>query len=443
MIAREARQIDRTTTLGPLIVEAATSFVVADGFYPQIVLPEGRTDRARQIEDLFITWAENAEHTGQCGWGELQAELLKAAYLDGDVGAVLVAQGDDPMAGRSVQIVEAQQIRDGVAFNPRRDMPAEGVRLDASGRVLGYAVATFKGGKPSSTDISVIDARNFIFLSFRDQPSAYRGVSPLRGMMDRIIGCDELFLTYVQACNLSSKLAAFTSSRRPELTSKLIGANKNSATPGAPKTTGIAGGSIHHLGEDVTVNFPQSPYPAAAFDANLRMMLRVLGARMGVPLEIVLLDASQSTAYAGRSAIRLARRQFRRVTARLHRNICSRILHWRLREWAERGVIRVSEEELAHLLSPMGVRWIGAPDVVFDDDKEVAARVMAVSNNLTSKRRVSEEMYGEDWYAVAAEREAEMDEENDRGIRPALMPGQSAGGGGGASAPSGQDQNAE
>ncbi|MFN4838748.1 MAG: phage portal protein [Phycisphaerales bacterium] len=426
-VARAARQAYRTTTLAPLLIDSAVDFLLGDGLYPQTVLPQGRTEKARMIEDLFIEWAESAEHTRRYGWGGLQRELLRSAYLDGDVLGVLVAQGDDPMVGRTVQMVEAQLVRDG----PRpqsQDLPAEGLELDSDGRVLRYRVAVFKDGAPSGVDIARVDARGAVFLANVDQISQYRGISALRGMIDRIIGADDMFSSYIRACDLTSRLAAFVSSRRPELTSKLIGAPKAAASPTSPKTTEIPAGSVHYVGEDVTVSMPQSPYPAASFDASLRMLLRVLGARMGLPLEVLLLDASQSTAYAGRTAVMMAMRQRRMMLAHFVRTVCTPIYQWRLREWAQAGVIDLSQEELAYALSPMGVRWIGLPIGQFDPEKETAALVAAINANLMSKREAAEQLGGRDFASVAAERSEEKQIERELGIEPVLMPGQAAGG---------------
>jgi capsid protein len=433
---REARQAFRNTTVAPMVLTAMVDFILGPGLWPQVSLPGGdqaNANLARQIEDAFIQDAETLEYTGRFGWGELQRQILMSAMIDGDALGVMIDVGGDSPA-LAVQIVEGQLVRDKSGIYKARDLPADGVRLDATGRVLGYNVAEFVSGRVSQSNIRTIDREDCVFFAFTQSPSQYRGVPVISNVIDRIIAVDRMIASYVAAADLAARLSAFTTSRRPDSTSKLIG-RTSKESPNEPRTTAIPEGSIHHLGDDATVMFPQSSYPAAAFDSSIRMIMRLLGAAVGLPIEVLMLDTSQSTAYAGRTGVMLGQRRALPLVNRLIREVCRPIFNRWVRTSAENGRIRLSPEQVEYVCSTAGNEWPVPPIGLFDPAKETQAIVDQINANLISKREAVERLTGRDAAQVRAEREVEVRDEESKRIRPVLMPGQSAGGAAGGEAP--------
>ncbi len=447
VMRRESRQIFRNTTVGPMIFTALLDFVLGPGLWPQVSLPgsdKQSTELARSIEDAFIADAESLEYTGRYGWGELQRQMLMSAMIDGDVLGVMIDVGeDDPRL--AVQIVEGQLVRDKAGVYRPRDLPADGVVLDDTGRVLGYNVAEFVGGRVNQNTVRTLAKEDCVFLAFTQSPSQYRGVPIVGNVVDRIIAVDRMIASYVAAADLSARLSAFVTSRRPEITSKLMGRH-SAATPDKPRTTSIDEGSIHHLGDDAQIIFPQSSYPAAAFDSSVRMIMRLLGGAVGLPIEVLMLDTSQSTAYAGRTGVMLGQRRALPLVNRIIREICRPIFARWVQTSAQSGRISLSPEQVEYVCSTRGNEWPSAPIGLFDPQKETDAIIAQINANLLSQRDAVERLTGRDAAQVRAERKVEVDDENEKGIRPALMPGQAAGGtqggGGSSSAPLGQDENA-
>jgi len=253
---------------------------------------QAREPDADALEDAMRGWASACGAGGE-SLDDITRLMAREWILTGEAIAAWTTLG--------VQVVESEMIDE--------------VERDAGGGVTAVTVAGYARGEtrrvPAEALAWVIDA---------DQPSARRGIPLLQAAFPVIQHVQDVLDSEARAWRLQSKIVATVLS----------------SDAGAPLGD-VDTEDIEVLEDDVSMVWQARPgdslsivdraIPGRSFPDGLRMYLRVIGQGIGLPLEVVLLDWTQSNFSQSRAALAAANAWFGRRRARFSR-VLQRIASW-------------------------------------------------------------------------------------------------------------------
>jgi lambda family phage portal protein len=312
-------------------------------------------------------WFPTADASG-LSWLEHLRMVYMGSRRDGDVGSVFLDSG-------SLQIIEGDLIT-----NTTNDKSwVDGVQLDAYNKPSAFSVATVGiNGKIVYRSVNAID---LVFLARRTRAGQTRGESLLASVFSlldhidnwiesevvgaRVGACFSVAVTQEAATqnlqNFAAQTVAQQSTNAPAATV---------ANPTRPEID-LSPGSVQYLrpGEDIKTIDPAKP--GADFPQALRMFLRHLGAAVGLPLELTLLDFSQTNNASARAAMLQAFRTFRTEQRIFIDTYLTRVYRWRISKFIKAGLLPYRPDAFNH-------RWVAPHWPMQDPVKELQSLQMGI-----------------------------------------------------------------
>lgn len=402
-IARDMRRND--DVVGAAVDRACTN-IVQDGFR---VVPE--TGDASVNEDLLGNWKDWAGNPDACDiqgerdFHEMEKAVMDAMLVDGDSFAL-------PTRGGQLQLLEAHRAR--TPRNTKRNV-VHGVLLDPLTRKRLEYWFTADEVNPLTpiakvADMQAVAARNAagerqVFHIYHPKRiTQTRGVTALAPIVEAAGMFDDLRFATLVAAQIQSCFAilrereqgvpetwpASTGNERSEITatmSRLI----EDISPGI-EVTGAPG-------EKLTGFSPTVPRPE--FFAHAKLLLQIVGINLGLPLALLMLDASETNFSGWRGAVDQARLGFRDNQRQLETRFHGPVWRWKCRQFARQNA------SLGRAMEAMGgaffkARWNPPTWPYIEPMKDAAADLLKVRNGLISHRRLHAER-GRDWEELAGE----------------------------------------
>jgi len=152
-------------------------------------------------------------------------------------------------------------------------------------------------------------------------------------------------------------------------------------------------------GEKLSMNSPNVPNPE--FFPHMKMILQLIGVNLGMPLVMVLLDASETNFSGWRGAVDQARLGFRGNQRRLKNRLHVPVYHWKVRQWIADDIQirnlsnRKTVKAFAHEWNPPSWPYV-------EPLKDASADLLRVRNALISQRRRCGER-SLDWTVLSTE----------------------------------------
>lgn len=382
-LINESRRLYRNNGLYRAIIDVAVRNIIQGGFTFQARTADPGWNK--EAEALFRVWGERPEVRDLWTWPQTQAMICSELLLAGDVAALELAQPADK-AGR-LQLVEAERI-DGPGYGKN------GVITDAFGAPTAFNVCPYRNGWLDLNAGEQKPAAYTLFVPLLDRPSQTRGVPAAQSsfaMLHRLTDtCDSEALAY----QLLARFAiAFTREGGP-LPSDVINRddpNKSGVSEEGDITTRITetDKGVYFWGrtgekiEGVNRNIP-----AQNFEATVRTFLRLAGLPVGLPLELVFLDFSQTNYSSARASLEQAfgtfsARQSLLVT-RLHRPLW----RWLADRWTASGLLSRRDDQYAH-------EWICPPFPWLDQLKEAQAWGVKLDRGLATYSQAVKSVNGD------------------------------------------------
>lgn len=385
-----AQDLERKSILADAVLEASTLNVVGHGFRLQCQTDDVGWNAA--VEERWREWGEHeADSRGIAPLDDLLALTYRSYLRDGDVGAVLQSDGQ-------VRLVESDEISSRAGpFRP--DAGVDGIDLDERGRVLRYHVnADARGGyvdrRLQGKQIDV-DAKDMLFIARRQRLGQTRGISAFAGVswiLDQIDGQIEAVTVAARmaACfGLVLKRAARFPGTQTVVDSAAITRKKLRLEPGA----------MLEIDPGESVEQINPTHPAQAFPPMIQLLARLVGRPFGLPLEVILLDFSQSNYSSSRGALLQAHKTWGRDQGKLARFL-EAIFAWRLAAWVREGEIPFREDWRAHVWLRPGWQWV-------DPQAEVQAGLAAIDAGLDTASAIAARG-GQDFEELILQREREL-----------------------------------
>jgi len=402
-IREYARDMDRNDAIIGQLTDRAVGNIVGSGF--RLIPQTGDKEIDKLHQQRFNKWAKkpsSCDVKSKFSFRAMEGLTLRHRFIDGDIFAI-------PTDETKVQLVEGQYV---ASPANTRDGIVHGVELDDQEKVVRYWFQ-----KPELIDREInVDKVAVGPEGYEKRPAFDRDGNPLvlhifdpkrvtqsRGVsafapVFNITGMfeDTNFAKLVQQ-QIASCIAMFIErendfqlgSRRSQTEDDSTTAQLEEISPGLV-IRGKKGEKMHAFSPNLQIG---------EWSDHARMLLRMVGAAIGMPLTLVLLDTTNTTFHGYRGELQQAQMGFKRVQDSLEEQFHRPVYEWLIRQW-------YSDQEIA-LYASRGIdlfnhRWSRPGWPYFDPKTEAEADVVALENLLISPRDLANAR-GRDWEDIVRE----------------------------------------
>lgn len=397
----------------------------------------------RHVLRYWEAWAESksCDVRGDLNFYEQTQLVLRSEIESGDVFAGLpLVEKPGTMFDLKIQLIEADCV-----CNPSLPKPDEiegdvlgGVEVGRHGEVLAYHIATKHplshrtpfmysrnfSFKPEWVRVPVLGEesgrQNILHIKRTLRPGQRRGVSILAPVVKTSKMLDRYIAAELQASIVNTLFTMAVKTNSPDMTAGQFDAmgmgwgDGNYATPSQKfyEENGfvqMGTGTVTFLapGDDVTpigVAHPQS-----GFAAFCESQLKLMGAAVGVPYELLLMTFNASYS-ASRAALNMAQAGFKTVRDHITYDFCQPVYEAFMAECVAAGYI----DAPGFFMNPLirraycTAKWNGPGSLQIDPVKEVDAAIKRASVGISTLQQETSEMNGGDWTQNAGIRHAEQ-----------------------------------
>lgn len=406
-LLEQARDFDRNDVIVGQMIDRVCDNTVQGGFRLDVHTGDDGVDT--ELEARWKDWSEDPDQcdvAGEMAFAEMEWLSLRHMLVDGDVLVL-------PLASDHLQMVEGHRLR--TPSNTKQNV-VNGVLLDSQRKRLEYWLTKDdidpNQGLKLVSDIAKIPARNaagdrqvFHILN-RKRATQTRGVTAFAPIFDTLGMFEDINfarLVQQQVVSCFAILRQRGDEFKPNGPDAKTGAeSKDTQADGSSRTIqGISPGMdiAGAPGEKIEGFSPNVPGPQVL--EHVRLILQLAGVNLGLPLVLVLLDASETNFSGFRGAVEQARLGFRRNQSGLARRLHCPTYKWRVRSWIadDPALARAAANPkilmYSHTWHPP--RW---PYIQPVEDAQAA--VVRMKSMLTSPRREHAED-GQDFYEIADE----------------------------------------
>ena len=323
----EARNLYRNDPLARAIVTRfANNVIGANGITPQARTNDFKWNE--KAESYFDNWSKYCDSREILTLKEISKILVISQFLDGESFVLLTDDG-------KLQPIEAERVATPTnAFEPSAII-RDGVRLDKSGKILGYYICNRdEGGYINNEDWSYVEKKNVIHLTRSTRFDQIRGIPELAPVINSIRDYSELSKATLQ----KAKLDAF----------RAFALKREKGSKGGPSNLGARNGSpnvdlattppiekigmsqVYHLGTDESIDPLESKTPNSQYDSFSVLTMRLIGAAIGMPYELLLLDFTKGNYGASRAALQQTYTTFENWQRWLIEQFLQKVWNWRI-----------------------------------------------------------------------------------------------------------------
>lgn len=405
-----ARFLDRDNALAHGLLDRSVENVVGTGHHPQAATEDSEFNK--RAEDRFRVWADReADVRGLSSFEELQALAFRSVLRDGDVGAIKL----DTL---QLQMIESDQISApyGTEYHPRM---IDGVEVDHRGKPIRYHVVhepeldRLYASRRDLPGRRAIPEESFLFYASRTRLGQTRG-EPVYGTQARTFDHID---QQIEAVTYAARMAAcfglvLTTSNGYEALPK----TEKDKAGRSRKTWQLEPGLVKRLEADEKLTQLQPGQPTQNLVEFIRLLGRFAGLPLGLPLELVFLDFSQTNYSSARAALLQAYRVFRLHQQRLTARFLCPVWRWLVLSWIAKGELPVPRDDrgpegwAAHTWISPGWAWI-------DPTKEIQAQLLAVDGGMATLSEVVRGQ-GKDFEELLKLRRKELDLMEEYEIEP-------------------------
>lgn len=399
-------------------VDSISTNAVGTGLVPQPRIPykllriseDEAVDFKEQQSWLWSEWCAQAHASGSMHFEDIQLSGIKSALRMGELTHLPVMDEPSPDNGRSfslaIQPLSPKRLRT-PADKSTDPSIRDGVHITGYGRPLGYWIAapkpsgtwTAPTASLSSADFRYIPARighrpGFFHLYRQDEEEQTRGVSSLstgvklfRNMGDAI---DHELLAQVLAASFPVfiGLEGGRSGLPPEVLEQY-----NLARPEDPAGKRYYqeydAGTMLYGNEGEKPTILESKRPSQNFMGFVELILRAVGASLGIPYEVLFKDFSKTNYSSARAALNEAWKIFNLYRDWFARLYCQPIWNMVMEEAYLRGRLTLPPSASKGFYEARflwcNVYWYGPSRGYVDPVKEIQANLLAISNRLMTR----------------------------------------------------------
>lgn len=371
-------------------------------------------EKAAEREWRLFQRAEHADAAGQMSFAAIQELAFRSVLGGGDCFAAIVAAPRGQPFDFALQLLEADRVSN-PQFKADNDTIAGGVQYDAGGRPVAYYVSEIQRMTNAKRMWRAMPAYapdgspRVLHLIHRERIGQSRGVPYLAPVMAALAELDRYTKAEVTAAVMNACIAIIGESptgHSPLKAEVTAAGGSTSASPGFQRADiEFEPGMVLEgfLPGETTKSF-DATRPNAGFDPFVQAVLRQIGARLGLPFEVLVLHFTASYS-AARAALLQAWAFFRMRRAWLADALCQPTYEMVLRNAVLRGRIVAPGflADPAMRAAWCAARWTGPSPGQIDPLKEVNAAKGRLALRLSTRTRETAELTGDDWEQVATE----------------------------------------
>ncbi len=401
-IAKSRQKVEESPiVLG--MVQTMVDNIVGPGY--RLSMQTADKDWNKNVETLWLRVRDKLDIRGVRRWGRLQRMWVYRKIIDGDVGIRLFRGGKnkDGTHNSYLQTCEADQIT-----KDSTDPKDTGIKFNKVGKPVRY----FIGPRNSMDDkkrVSVPASNFILFANFpHERVNRKRGVSQLLQNLSLFEDLEEIIDAMTQKVKNESFLGLKFKTDLPPDGSNFgaeIEEVRTAEDGKKRKMVRMVPGMNLNLAPNEDADVLESKAPHSEFTSFIRFVIRYMGTAVGLPLEMLLMDFSDTNYSGGRSTMEVAKKRFKVEQAEIS-FASTQIFQWWLAREIEHNGLKVPKKvkgvEWAH-------RW-GTPGWPYlDPKKEVEAQGLALDRGFMTLDQILAETSDMDVEDVVAQRQYELD----------------------------------
>jgi capsid protein len=318
-----SRHFYRNNPIYKGIIDRAAAYIVGDGFSLQ--MRSNSDSYNEKAESLWKEWWERPEIRG-LNTGRIVARMSCTETLL--TGGAILLKLDSGM----LQQIEIEQCRG-------KNLMTDGITKDAVGKPKKFRIFPYSNnGQIDLGKEQQIDADNVLFVANRDRPSATHGVPALQSTFANLHRINDTCDSEALAWQTQSRIV-LVKNQDPSSPNYGGGVQSPNATDGSLAThvqyMGYAMIFNAALGE--TLQALDRKIPGQSFPETCRMFLRLLGLPIGMPLELILLDWTQSNFSQTRAVLEQVYQTFTGLQYLQEGDLYRPMLPWKIDQWVQQG----------------------------------------------------------------------------------------------------------
>jgi len=411
-----SRDLNRNNPVAAGLTSTFTSNVVGTGIRPQSrvdardvrLTPEQARAFQRKAERIWEKWSPWASADLRLHFEEIQDLALRQIIESGEFLAVrrMLSEKQGRPYMLALDVIEPDRL--GYPSRTGQKNIRYGVERDDAGKPVAYHI---RKTHPGETLYSPNASHEYMRIPARDdngRPIVFHVFPILRPGQTRgvpwfapVIEYFEHKASYLEAVLVKERVAACFAAfvrREGNPYDTAVGYAEETNSSGQ-RLEGIEPGLIEYLETGETIEFGKPPESGTSFAEFMEKLLRVIGAGLGLPYELVIKDFSQTSYSSARAALLQAYRVFRVWQQLLIRHLCQPVWEVLLEEAWLRGELeapgweRLRWEYTRTLWIPPGWEWV-------DPLKEAKAAELEIRMLNKTRADVAAER-GQDWEAKA------------------------------------------
>ncbi len=338
----QSRYFLRNNAIYKGMIEQMVLRIVGNGFKLQI---EASSDRiSSKIEQLWKQWYRRPEVRNVLSGAKVSRMILRELVVAGDTLALKTDKG-------LIQLFEAEQLAE-------QGARTNGITTDRYGRPRSFHLCPWKDYAVNVSGGQDIKAGDVLFLTNPERPSQIRGVPACQAAFPMLHRINDVCDSEAIAWQMLSRLAvAITRKEGPEQAYAESRADPNKEadqTEGdlATRLTELDYALIFHGDPGEEVKGIERNIPGANFTESLRIFLRLLGLPIGMPLELILLDWTQSNYSQSRAVLEQAYENFQAWQEDLEDFFYRPLFEWKLSQWQASGLVGSSRSIESQWIKP-------------------------------------------------------------------------------------------
>jgi len=398
-LVNQSREFMRDNAIYKGMINRAAAYIVGPGFKLQMLTED--KDLNDKVEQLWKEFWLDPGVRGFLSGFQIQKLVCRELLVAGDTAVLKVKDG-------KLQTIEAEQITSG-----RR---TGGINLGKYGNITSFDICPYRaGGFVDTGKRKNVKAKDVFFLSNPDRPSSTRSAPPSQAsftMLHRINDvCDSEAIAWQMLARFAVAITQKDSAEQAYLTSREDPNKSGDDTDGdlATRLHELDYALIFHGEQGEEIKGIERNIPAKNFTETLRTFLRLLGLPLGLPLELILLDWTQSNYSQSRAVMEQAYQMFLEWQMLLETGFLERAYKWKLAQWIADGSLGQHEGVLKH-------GWIKPTFPWIDQLKEAQAYGVRLDRGLATHAQVLKTL-NQDRDEVVAAREAEIRDAIERAQR--------------------------
>jgi lambda family phage portal protein len=396
------RDAERNNAVAKGLLTRCVQNVVGEGL---TIKPLTADEEFNKIaEEGFHYWADHADIRGLQTWRGLQENIFRAFIRDGDCGLVLVDRGEEYGTRKTdrlrLQAVEGDQIDNPYAPSFDWIKRPNAVHIDAYMRPISFDICTWNDNNVPV--VNNVAARDFIFYSNITRLNGVRGEPVMQQSLDWLDHLDGLLEAVIVATRMAACVGLLI--KRPAAANAMGGLQRVGGKANTLPEFSMRPGMVQVIGESDEVTQIMPSFPGGNLPEFTRLILRMAGLPMGMPLEFVLLDFTTGSYSASRAALMQAYRTFRGFQASFADTVVSRIYRWWVSSAVKFGQIALPPEirqtYWKHRVSKPGWSWI-------DPNQEIQAAGLSIDLGLNTLTAIAAD-HGHDIADIFEMRQTEL-----------------------------------